>query len=73
MKFYDKFLIYLDTQLTQQFNWQTEQISWYKSPNGEYMVGFKATKLWFYMKLEDIIPYLPKEVLPSLELLKKER
>jgi hypothetical protein len=61
-----------DTSVAVSFNWETEQIALFKTPKGEFVMGFKATKLWFYMKLEDLLPYLPKEVLPSLELLKKE-
>jgi hypothetical protein len=62
----------IDTVVAVSYNWETEQMQFFKSPKGEYVIGFKADQLWFYMKLEDLLPHLPKEVLPSLELLKKE-
>jgi hypothetical protein len=61
-----------DTVVSVFYNWETEQMQCLKTPKGEYVIGFKADIIWFYMKLEDILPYLPKEVLPSLELLKKQ-
>lgn len=62
-----------DTMVSVSYNWETEHMQCLKTPKGEYAIGFKADQLWFYMKLEDLLLYLPKEVLPSLELLKKER
>ncbi len=63
----------IDTTVQINYTWQTDKFILLKAPQQPKVIGFKTDEQWFYMKLEDIIPYLPKEVLPSLELLKKER
>lgn len=61
-----------DTAIFILFDWNIEDFILLQAPKGPKVIGFKSENKWFYMKLEDLEAYLPKEVLPSLELLKKE-
>ncbi len=54
------------------YDWTSDKFILLQLINNQMIVQFRRENKWFNMKLEDLLPYLPKEVLPSLELLKKQ-
>jgi hypothetical protein len=61
-----------DTTIQILFDGTIDRFMLLQGPKKTNIIGFMASNIWFYIKLEDLTPYFSDLAKPSLELLKKE-